>query len=57
MSPVGEANCFSKKNTEFLINSGHKIVAVIVSDFGRGGFCCSRGGVRRYDAETGGCME
>ena len=43
MSPVGEANFFSEKKTGFSINSGHKIAAEIVLDFGRGGFLCGRG--------------
>ena len=42
--PVGKANFFCDKNTGFLINSGHKIAAAIVSDFWRGGFRCDGGG-------------
>ena len=43
MFPVGKANCFSDKNAGYFINSGHKTAAEIVSDFGRGGFCCGGG--------------
>ena len=44
MFPVGEANFLARKNNGFLINSGHKTAAAIVSDFGRGGFRCGGGG-------------
>ena len=53
MSPVGESNVFSEKNTGFLINSGHKAAAAIVSDFVRGGFRYG-GGLHRYDGNGGG---
>ena len=44
MFPIGEANFCSKKNTGVLINSGYKTAAAVVSDFGKGGFCCDGGG-------------
>ena len=40
MFPVGQDDFLAIKNTEFLIRSGHKKAAAIVSDFGRGGFHC-----------------
>ena len=45
MSPFGKFFFLARKNTRFLINSGHKTVAAIMSDFGRGGFHCGWGGV------------
>ena len=43
MFPIGDAIFLARKNIGFLINSGHKIAALIVSDFGRGGFRCGGG--------------
>ena len=38
MFPAGEAIVLAIKNTGFLINSGHKISAAIVSDLGGADF-------------------
>ena len=43
MFPVGEAMFLAIKNTGFLINSGHKISAAIVSDLGGADFFCGGG--------------
>ena len=45
MFPVGEAIFLAIKNTGFLINSGHKIAAAIVSDLGGAAFVAV-GGMR-----------
>ena len=44
MFPVGEAIFLAIKNTGFLINSGHKIAAAIVSDLGGAAFVAVGGG-------------
>ena len=42
MFPVSEVNFLARK-TGVLSHSGHKIAAVIVLDFGKGGFDCDGG--------------
>ena len=44
MFPVNEAIFFSKKKTGFSSYSGYKTAAEIVSDSGKVGFGCGRGG-------------
>ena len=53
MLPVSEADFLGRK-TGFWSYSGHKTTAVVVLDFGKGGFGCGDGGVRlrRYGADN-----
>ena len=58
MFPVGEAIFLAIKNTGFLINSGHKIAAAIVSDLGGADFVAVGGmRLRHYDTDNGGVGE
>ena len=55
MFPVGKANFCSNKNAGFLVDSGHKTAAAILSDSGKGGFCCvGRDAALAYNADDGG---
>ena len=58
MFPAVEAIVLAINNTGFLINSGHKIAAAIVSDLGGAAFVAVGGmRLRHYDTNDGGVGE